>query len=128
MLRISGPVSVSIFHLQDDKKIILFGDAHESKTGLCKQVKKSNKNNVDNIFITDFIDSFQSSPTDVFLESDWVPNFDKEKVAVQQDVDILRVVLNHYNENMYKTQNNKKGLRVHYTDIRCLQSFHQIQT
>lgn len=120
MLRISGPVSVSIFHLQDDKKIILFGDAHESKTGLCKQVKKSN---IDNIFITDFIDSFQSSPTDVFLESDWVPDVDKEKVAVQQDVDILRVVLNHYNENMYKTQNKKQGLRVHYTDIRCLQSF-----
>lgn len=120
MLHISGPVSVSIFHLQDDRKILLFGDVHESKTGLCRPI---NKKNVDKMFITEFIDSFESTPTDVFLESDWVLDTEKDKVSVQNDVDILRIVLNHYKDKMYTTHDNKKTFRVHYTDIRSVNSY-----
>lgn len=118
MLRISGPVSVSIFHLQDDKKIYFFGDVHETKTGLCRNQKK-----VDKVFITDFIDSFQSSPTDVFLESDWVLDINKYKVPIQKETDVLRTILNHYKDKMYSAHDNKNIFRVHYTDIRTQDSF-----
>ena len=111
MVRISGPVSVSVFEL-GDKKLFLFGDVHESKTGLCKEGKKKEKS----IFITDFIDSFKSSPTEVFLESDWVPSKHK-------DVDILRIVLNQYKEEMYSSHDSKQIFKVHYTDIRSKESF-----
>lgn len=120
MQQVSGPVSVSIFHLPLDRKIMLFGDEHSNTKGLCKQVKPSTKSKREVMQVTDFIDSL-SSPTEVFLESDWVLETAKDKELEPQDENnVLQRVLNHYRGVMYSKQGRKNGLRVHFTDVRSV--------
>lgn len=119
MLQVSGPVSISIFNLPDDRKIMLFGDYHQSQKGLCRPRQSINSKR-DVVFITEFIDSL-SSPTEVFLESDWVSDIDKHReVEPQEEDNVLQRVLNHYREAMYLMKGRRKDLKVHFTDVRAL--------
>lgn len=112
MLKVSGPVSVSIFQLSKGKKIFCFGDIHETKSGLCKPLKKGKP-----FYITDFIDTLPL-PTDVFIESSWILDEDKDKVELKNETNVLSSVQNHYKDMMYYKQRRKDGFRVHFTDIR----------
>lgn len=125
MLRVSGPVSVSIYELPDSKKLMLFGDIHESKKGMCKIPKPDGKSKREVVFITDFIDSL-SSPKEVFLESNWVHPNEKHEKSLQEESDVIARVLNHYHDAMYSIAGRRKGIRVHYTDVRALSNISYI--
>ena len=110
-VRISGPVFVSAFTL-GKTNIILFGDEHFKKTGLCRSCKKD----VNCLYVNDFIENLKN-PLDIFVESQW-KNDANEKFTSLPPEDVISNVINKYGDNMYHHKQQYNGRRVHYVDVR----------
>lgn len=119
MLRISGPISLGVVQVSSEAKLLLFGDEHFSRKGLCDKCKRLKNCH----YITDFLDSIQE-PTELFIESLWLPPSDTQ--TPPKSYDVLGDVVSKYHTKMYHnkskakedSKDNKGLLRVHYGDLR----------
>jgi hypothetical protein len=119
MIRISGPITVGAVKLKDGTEVLLFGDEHQSKEGLCKECKQKKGC----YYITDFLDKLNKKPSELFLESFWMTPEEASKRSSKYQDDVIGNVNNHFFKKMYKHSNKtnkqtKGPIRVHYTDIR----------
>lgn len=81
-IRISGPVSVYKFDLDDAKRIILFGDEHFSYDGLCSPCRRPSCYDIA-AYIRELANDASAKDLDVFLEMPYVTkrgNPDRERV------------------------------------------------
>lgn len=115
MIRISGPTTVGAIKLKNGIDVILFGDEHNSKAGLCKSCKT--KKNC--YYITEFLDKVTKKYSDIFIESfSLTPSQRVGSIPKYQD-DVLGDVITHYHAKMYNhSRVTSNMVRVHYTDIR----------
>jgi hypothetical protein len=118
MIRISGPIAVGAVKLKDGTDILLFGDEHQSRNGTCKECKERTGCH----YITKFLDKMTVRPTELFVESFWVPNDEISSKQIKS-VDVIGDIINHFHKRIYmhgsKNQKQTKGpIRVHYADIR----------
>jgi hypothetical protein len=112
MYRISGPIIVYAIK-KDDKNILLFGDQHGNREGVCKKCVSTFKCS----YITEFFKQLKTS-TDVFIESPWLSNNDKKKMKPTLPFDVISNVVNNEFINMYEHTRKEHNIRTHYTDIR----------
>lgn len=118
MFNINGPEYVSIFQYQN-KRILLFGDEHFSTSGLCQNCNLKN----DCLYITDFIDRMKkTNNVDLFLEAPYttqdVKHLREAIMKKKNDTDILRSVVSHFHNLLYKKHKKQQPIRVHYSDFR----------
>lgn len=128
MIHISGPKTVGAIKLNNGKHVILFGDEHESRLGLCKPCQKAKGC----YYITEFLDRLTKKPTELFLESFWITpeEASNTRLPKYQD-DVLGDVNKHFHKKMYqhskKTGKQTQGpIRVHYADIRTEPSLEEL--
>lgn len=115
MIRISGPVSLGAITLSNGVKLLLLGDEHASRKGICQKCKRQ-KNCY---YVTDFLDKVQE-PTELFLESMWQASTDIQEPL--EPVDVLSDVVSKYYRQIFyhkgRLERKTGVVRAHYGDLR----------
>jgi hypothetical protein len=124
MLRISGPISLGAVQVSTEAKLLLFGDEHASRKGLCDKCKRLKNCH----YITDFLDSILE-PTELFVESLWLPPSNTKMPP--KSYDVMGDVVSKYHTKMYhnksKAKEDNEGLlRVHYGDLRSEPNLYEL--
>jgi hypothetical protein len=117
-MRISGPISLTVYYLANGTKLFLFGDNHGGRGNDCKSCVPA-----ECMTIANFVKSI-TPPCDFFLESDWFSAERKQKNDLVNSLQSLKsenFILNTMKEfakEMYQNHKPNQPLRVHHVDIR----------